>query len=77
LPTIKFSVEGFRVGEIVNITLKGSNYMQGDGNGYTYFAVQPSNDNVIFGAVVHNVFYIVMDRENQKVGFGPGCDCET
>ncbi|KAI9355675.1 aspartic peptidase domain-containing protein [Zopfochytrium polystomum] len=77
LPKLTFTLAGYPSG-VVNVTLTGKNYIQGDGNGWLYFVVQPSSvPRVILGAVVYDSFYIVMDRANKRVGFGLGCDCNS
>ncbi|KAJ3096300.1 Beta-secretase 2 [Phlyctochytrium bullatum] len=61
----------------VELILRGSDYVQSDGNGRTYFPVQPSDDGgVVLGSAVFDLFYVVLDREEGRVGFGGGCECE-
>jgi hypothetical protein len=77
LPNISFSIAGFS-GEIVVLTLSPYAYIQGDGSGYFYFPLAEGSDfEVTFGAAFHDSFYILIDRANLRLGFGPGCDCNT
>jgi hypothetical protein len=65
-------------GGTVNVTMTPQNYIQADGKGNIYFAVQPQDTlAVVMGAMMFDTFYIVLDRSNHRIGFGPGCDCET
>ncbi|KAI9355682.1 aspartic peptidase domain-containing protein, partial [Zopfochytrium polystomum] len=76
LPEISFSLDGLN-GEIITLILTGRGYIQGDGTGYFYFPVASQDtSNVVFGSIIYDSFYVVMDRGNGRVGFGPGCDCE-
>ncbi|KAJ3110254.1 Beta-secretase 2 [Physocladia obscura] len=75
LPKISFVLEGFD-GGLIELTLSGYNYMQGDGVGYFFFPVSSStSSSIIFGGTIFQEYYIVFDRTNARVGFGPGCDC--
>ncbi|KAI8840526.1 aspartic peptidase domain-containing protein [Chytridium lagenaria] len=63
---------------IIQLTLQGSDYIQSDGQGRYYFPIQPSRSDrsMTLGSAFFDVFYVVLDREKGRVGFGPGCDCE-
>jgi hypothetical protein len=77
LPNLTISMQDTTNGT-VNITLNANNYIKGDGRGNIYFAIQPQETlSVVMGATLFDTFYIVLDRGNNKVGFGPGCECQT
>ncbi|KAJ1555541.1 Beta-secretase 2 [Cladochytrium tenue] len=76
LPEISFDLQGSG-SSVVSLTLTGGSYIQGDGRGYFYFAVGSiQTQNVIFGGITFDTFYVVLDRANRRVGFSPGCDCD-
>ena len=63
-------------GENLKLVMTARDYIQGDGSGHIKFLVQKNADHkVTLGAPVFDTFYIVLDRANKRVGFGPGCDC--
>ncbi|KAJ3189055.1 Beta-secretase 2 [Irineochytrium annulatum] len=75
LPTIQFMLRSTS-GGTVYLTVPASAYLQPDASGHMYFPIVPTTDNrIIFGAVVFDTFYVVLDRAGQRVGFGTGCDC--
>ena len=78
MPNITFDIQSTASGSFVRLTLTPENYIQRDSSGYLFFPVVASSiPRVIFGGVIFDTFYVVMDRDNHRVGFGAGCDCQT
>jgi hypothetical protein len=73
LPNISFTLEGNENGQFINLTLTPQNYIQSNGFGYNFLIVRPGELKVIFGAVVHDVLYIVYDRGNSRIGVSILC----
>ncbi|ORY45128.1 acid protease [Rhizoclosmatium globosum] len=74
LPTISFTLDSPTTGTIT-LTLSGYNYIQPDGSGYLFFPIGTGGSSIMFGGVFFEEYYIVFDRMNKRIGFGPGCDC--
>ncbi|KAJ3188120.1 hypothetical protein HK101_009191, partial [Irineochytrium annulatum] len=73
LPNITIEMESPSPGATVAITLRGRDYVLND-LGRSWFAVASvPTANVVLGSVVFDSLYVVFDRENGTVGFGPGC----
>ncbi|KAJ3099928.1 Beta-site APP-cleaving enzyme [Phlyctochytrium planicorne] len=77
LPTLNVTLESSIPGEYINLALSSRTYFQSDAEGYIFFLVQNVGrmTHMVLGAVVFDSFLVVMDREKNRIGFGPGCEC--
>ncbi|KAJ3130626.1 Beta-secretase 2 [Physocladia obscura] len=76
LPDLTFSLLADDLVSIVQVNIPPEFYIQQDSNGNYYFTVSSqSGKGVVFGGTFFDNFFIVLDRENSRIGLGPGCDC--
>ncbi|KAJ3391059.1 Beta-secretase 2 [Entophlyctis sp. JEL0112] len=76
LPYINFSITAADVTSTVDVQIPPEYYIQLDTDGYAYFTFNPHDNNgVVFGATFFDIFFVVLDRSNARIGLGPGCDC--
>ncbi|KAI8846841.1 aspartic peptidase domain-containing protein [Chytridium lagenaria] len=80
LPVIQVTLESKTPGQKLTLSLTGRTYFQADNEGFVFFMARNGGTqytNIILGAVVFDTFMIVLDRENRRVGFAPGCECRN
>ncbi|EGF82603.1 hypothetical protein BATDEDRAFT_22623 [Batrachochytrium dendrobatidis JAM81] len=63
---------------VVTITLGPRDYIQRyDSKKFLFTVEVGSNDNVVLGASFMTRLGLTFDRQNVRIGFGPGCGCEV
>ncbi|KAJ8324958.1 hypothetical protein O5D80_006478 [Batrachochytrium dendrobatidis] len=63
---------------VVTIKLGPRDYMQIIDSKEFVFAVKAGpNDNAVLGTSFMTRLGLTFDRQNKRIGFGPGCGCET